>query len=97
MFDDAVRILREDAGIAQNRTLLERLDRIDQQTRRDPQTPEEKAAAYDKLMAEKSRPGPAPTPGNEPQKPAGQPTPPAQKPPAQSQETKPDWWWGSES
>lgn len=99
MFDQAVQILKEDAGLAQNRALMARLDAIEKQTKKTPQTPEEKAAAYDELMAQGGSSGNGgmghnpPTTSNPPSPNA--PAPPNPKPAAQSQESTPDWWWGS--
>jgi hypothetical protein len=93
MFDDAVRILREDAQLAHNRALMARLDAIESQTRREPKTPEEKAAEYDRLMAERNKPsGTGNPPATPPQLP-GTPSPPQAKPPT-NPSTEHDWWWG---
>lgn len=93
----AVKLLREDAVIAHNRAVVQRLDAMEQRMQRMPvqeMTAEEKAAAYDKLMSG-SGPGggappgtppgsPAPAPGGGPAPAAGGPAagPPA-PPPAQ--------------
>lgn len=99
LVDGAVKILREDAQLAHNKALMERLDKLEEQTRKEPKTPEEKAAEYDRLMAEQRRNSGSGNPqqsGGQPQPPAapGQPTPPNAKPPAPSTTTENDWWWG---
>lgn len=100
LFNDSVRILREDAMLAQNRTLLERLDRIESQTRREPKTPEEKAAAYDELMARNTGQGRTKDTGGDQQSSgspqSGKPSPPQEKSqPPESSTQSADWWWGS--
>lgn len=98
LVDGAIKILREDAQLAHNKALMERLDKLEEQTRREPKTPEEKAAEYDRLMAERrnSGSGNPQQSGGQPQPPTapGQPTPPNAKPPAPSTTTESDWWWG---
>jgi hypothetical protein len=56
--DEAVRILREDATLEHNRAVLERLDRLEGRVNRMPvkeMSAEEKAAEYDRMMAEHHR------------------------------------------
>lgn len=82
--DAAVEILRKDAILQGNRGMLDRLDRLEGRVARLPvaeMTAEEKAAAYDKLMAD--NPGGGLPPAWPPAAPpAGAPTPPAPSPPA---------------
>jgi hypothetical protein len=105
----AVRILREDAQLQHNRRLMERLDAMEERLGRMPVqelSAEEKAAAYDRLMAEQKqgKPGTPPgTPGAPP--PAGEKDPAAPPPaPAPKMPTPPPttttrkaWWDGYQS
>jgi hypothetical protein len=78
---EAIRILREDAHLESNRRLEERLDRMEARLGRMPvqeMTAEEKAAEYDKLMAERTTPQgdfPHKEPEPEEEEPEGGPPP----------------------
>ena len=88
--DRAVQILKEDAQLAHNAALMERLDRLESRIPGKELTAEEKAAEYDRLMAEKNKPAPAdpPAPKGGPKPPEPKPEPPADPP------KKKDWWFG---
>lgn len=90
LFEDSVRILREDAQLAHNRAMMERLDKIERQTIKHPQTPEEKAAAWDEYIAQRGAGNPAPTPVASP---SGQPAPPPQKPAPEPSANEKEGWW----
>jgi hypothetical protein len=93
---EAVRIIKEDAILSGQRAQAERLDRIEDQLKRVPgkeMTPEEKAAEYDKIIAERNATPAKPAPP-EPTK-TDTPTPP----PPKSADTDPpkpkrDPWFG---
>lgn len=89
LFDESVRILREDAQLAHNRALMERLDKIERQTVKHPQTPEEKAAAWDEYVSQRGTGNPPPTP---PAPTHGQPTPPPTKPAPEPPNKNGGWW-----
>jgi hypothetical protein len=93
--DRAIQILREDAQLAHNQTVLDRLDKLEKQTSKE-LTPEEKAAEYDRLMAERGRKDPENGPGHgAPQPPPSGPVPPNPKnPPDPPKRT--DFWWGDQ-
>jgi hypothetical protein len=80
--EQAIKILRDDAILAGHAAIVERMDRMEARLNRTPvkeMSPEEKAAEYDKLMAERNAPKP---PDPEPPKPApGSPVPPPAKEP----------------
>lgn len=100
----AVKLLREDAILSHNRTVVARLDTMEQRMQRMPvqeMTPEEKAAAYDKLMSGQGAPpaGAAPPAGGTPPgggAPPGTPPPPPpagdRKQSAAEEQTRS--WWG---
>lgn len=93
LFADSVRILREDMTRAEFKRVHERLDEVTRQTRKDPQTPEEKAKAWDDYQATLNATPPAPPTQTPPPSPGG-PTPPPKKDPEPPKEPKKDWWWG---
>jgi hypothetical protein len=91
--DRAVAILREDAQLAHNAALMDRLDKLESRIPGKELSAEEKAAEYDKLMAERNKP---PTdPPTPPTPPKGGPKPPEPKPepPADPPKRK-DFWFG---
>lgn len=88
----AIRILREDAILAGQRAIAERMDNMEKRVSRMPvveMTAEEKAAEYDRLMAAKNKPEPP----AEPPKPDGTPVPPPAKP-TEPPQPKRDPWFG---
>ena len=80
--EKAVQILREDAILAHNQEMIKRMDAMEKRLERMPvteMTAEEKAAAYDKLMAEKNQP-PTDPPKDPPKDPKNGPVPPNPRP-----------------
>jgi hypothetical protein len=105
----AVKILREDALLTHNKQLTARLEAMDARLQRLPvaeMSAEEKAAAYDKLMAGQGAPPPpgapgAGAPGGPPAPGPGAggpppPPPPATPPkPSAAQDKEARSWWGA--
>jgi hypothetical protein len=96
-FEQAVKILKEDALLAGHRAVAERLDRMEQRLSRLPvteMTPEEKAAAYDKLIAERNQASAEPA-KKEPSQ-SDSPAAPPQKPDPEPKAPRVDKWFGVE-
>jgi hypothetical protein len=91
--EQVVKILREDALLEGNRALAKRMTNIEERLKRMPVTEmsaEEKAAEYDKLMAERHKKTDPPA---EPPKDPKAPVPPAPKAP-EPPAPKRDPYWG---
>jgi hypothetical protein len=88
----AIDIIKSDAQLAHQAAMIERLDRLEEKLKRMPvteMTAEEKAAEYDKLMAQKTPPPKADPP--EPGKTGPVPPPVKTDPPVPP---KKDWFYG---
>ena len=93
--EKAIQILREDAILSHNQEIIKRMDAMEKRLERMPvteMTAEEKAAAYDKLMAQQNQPPPKGDPPSDPKPPAG-PVPPDPKPTPPTP-PKRDAFWG---
>lgn len=95
--DAAVKIIKEDAIIQHNAAMADRMTRIEERLGRMPvkeMSPEEKAAEYDRIMAQGGPKPPAADPPADPPKPPGSPVPPEPKPPADPKPARKDPYWG---
>jgi hypothetical protein len=85
---EAVRILKDDGVSVGLREIMGRIDRLEQRIPNKQLTPEEKAEAYDKMIAEQNKPK-----DPDPPKPPPSPQPPDPSPPAPPKKTK-HWMFG---